>query len=190
MFLHTSTMLAATDLGRVIVFNAFGVVGIILQILLYQMRTRKKILYLSMANHVAWFSYFAFQGDFLSGVSNVVGIVSNFVFLFRGKHRWADSKLWLILFVAIAVGWSVFTFNGWRDIFPLLGCASSISAFFMMKEKNIRKISLFTYSMYLCNSLSKLYIVALVADITALASVVIALIRYAKKDKLECKEHE
>ena len=87
MFFQTSTILAATNLGRVILFNAFGVLGIALQILLYQMQTRKKILYFSMVNHVAWFCYFAFQGDFLSGVSNVVGIVSNCVFLFRGKYR-------------------------------------------------------------------------------------------------------
>ena len=64
MFFQTGMMLAATNIGRVILFNAFGVLGIALQILLYQMQTRKKILYFSMVNHVAWFCYFAFQGDF------------------------------------------------------------------------------------------------------------------------------
>ena len=192
MFYEWNTILNATmSLGRTVLFNACGVLGIVMQILIYQMKTRKKILCLSMINNVIWFSYFALQGDFLSGVTSVVGFVSGCIFLFRGKYRFADSKAWLILFVAIAVGMSVFTFNTWKDIFPCIGCAASISALFMIKEENIRKISLVTYAMFMCNSISKLYVVALVADVTAFASVVIGLIRYKKKDNiLGCKEKD
>ena len=173
------------SLGRIVLFNAFGVIGICLQILLYQMKKRKTIILFNIANNVTGFSYFSLQGDLLSGTANIVGIVSNLVFLCRGKYRWAESKLWLLLFIAIGVTYSIFTFKTWRDIFPLVGCASSMVAFFMIKEKNIRKVSLFTYTCFMCNSISKLYIVALIADITAFSSVVIALIRYSKKEERE-----
>ena len=59
-----------------VLYNAIGMISIVIQILIYQMKTRKAIIFVSMANHVGWFSYFALQGDFLSGVSNVVGLVS------------------------------------------------------------------------------------------------------------------
>jgi hypothetical protein len=55
----------------------------------------------------------------------------------------------------------------------------------MEDENKIRKISLFTYSMFVCNSLSKGYVVAFIADITALISVIVSLIRYGKKSKEE-----
>jgi hypothetical protein len=51
----------------------------------------------------------------------------------------------------------------------------------MKKEENIRKISLCTFAMFMCNNISKGYIVALIADITATISIIVALIRYRKK---------
>jgi len=180
-FGELTTALLSSDTFRIVLYNAVGVIGIFLQIILFQMRERKTIIFLNIVNNVVWFSYFGLQGDFLSGVSNVIGIISNLIFLCRGKYRWADSNLWLLLFVAVGVTYSLFTYRDWRDIFPMIGCASSMTAFFMIKEENIRKVSLFTYSMFMCNSISKLYIVAMIADVTALTSVIIALIRYRKK---------
>ena len=48
----------------------------------------------------------------------------------------------------------------------------------MKDENGIRKVALLSYCAFACNSISKLYIVALIADITALASCIIALLRY------------
>jgi hypothetical protein len=165
-----------------VLYNAIGMISIVIQILIYQMKTRKAIIFVSMANHVGWFSYFTLQGDFLSGVSNVIGIMSNIVFLMREKYRWADNKLWLFLFLGVGATYSAFTFKSYLDIFPLCGCTSSMTAFFMKKEENIRKISFLTFIFFMCNSISKDYIIALIADITAVTSIVIALIRYRKKE--------
>ena len=128
------------------------------------------------------------QGDFLSGVSNVIGVLSNIVFIFRGKYTWADSKWWLALFIAVAGTYSALTFKSYLDIFALIACVFSMIAFFMKKEKNIRKISLCSFAMFMCNSISKGYIVALIADITAVASIIIALLRYHKDKEEPLKE--
>jgi hypothetical protein len=58
-----------------------------------------------------------------------------------------------------------------------------VLAFFMKKENNIRKVALISFIAYVCNSVSKLYIVALIADITALISIISSLIRYREQDK-------
>lgn len=171
-----------------VMFNAIGVISIFLQFMIFQMKSRKNIILVGMASNVGWLSYFVLQGDFISGLSNIIGIMSNVIFLMRGKYRWADSKLWLIFFLAVAATFSIVTFQTWKDVFAMLACLSSMIAFFMIKEKNIRLISLFTYVMFMCNSISKVYVVALVADITAFASVVLALIRFAKAGKNENSE--
>ena len=169
---------SALGRGYPFLYNGIGVISIVLQFLIFQMKNRKGIITVSILSNIGWLSYFALQGDFISGGANIIGIMSNVVYLYRGKYRWADSKWWLVFFLIFAGAYSVLTFKVWNDIFPTLACLSSTVAFFMIKEKNIRMISLFTYCMFMCNSISKLYVVALIADITALISVVISLIRY------------
>jgi hypothetical protein len=71
------------------------------------------------------------------------------------------------------------------DIFAFVASMLSVSAYFMKKENDIRKLFLFAYCAYICNSISKLYVVALIADVTALISVIVSLIRYRKKDQEE-----
>lgn len=168
----------------VILFNAIGVIGTILQFLVFQMKTRKRIILVNILSNVSWLLYFFLQGDFLSGLANIIGIISNIIFVLREKHKWADSKLWLILFLTVGGIYALITFKVWKDIFALLASIFSIIAFFMLKEKNIRIISLFTYIMFVGNSISKGYIVALIADITALISVIVALVRFNDKEQM------
>ena len=52
----------------------------------------------------------------------------------------------------------------------------------MTKENDIRKTALFAFCAFACNSISKMYIVALIADLTALISIITSLIRYSKVD--------
>lgn len=184
---HLSLLLlnATLPTWQVVLFNAVGVISIFLQFMIFQMKARKHIILFSIASNVGWFSYFALQGDFISGLANVTGLLSNVIFFFRGKYRWADSKLWLALFLAIAGGLAIITFRDWRDVFPMIACLTSTVAFFMIKEQRIRLISIVTYMFFMCNSISKLYIVALIADVTALLSAIISFIRYAKLNKKE-----
>ena len=165
-----------------ILFNAIGVISIFLQFMIFQMKCKKQIVFVGILSDIGWLSYFALQGDFISGTANIIGIMSKIIILLQSKYRWAESKLWNIFFVAFAAVFSALTFKVWMDIFALMACTLSILAFFMTKENNIRKVALFAYCAFACNSISKLYVVALIADITALISCIIALIRYKNKD--------
>ena len=175
----------ALGLGYPIIFNTIGVISIFLQFMIFQMENKKKIVYIGILSDIGWFLYFALQGDFISGTANIIGIMSKIIIMFQGKYKWAASKLWTVFFVAFAAVFSVMTFNVWMDIFALIACALSILAFFMIKENDIRKVALFAYCAFACNSISKLYLVALIADITALISCVIALIRYKQNSSIK-----
>ena len=165
-----------------ILFNAIGVVSIFLQFMIFQMKRKKQIVFVEILSDIGWLSYFALQGDFISGTANIIGIMSKIIILLQNKYRWAESKLWNIFFVAFAAVFSALTFKVWMDIFALIACTLSILAFFMTKENNIRKVALLAYCAFACNSISKLYVVALIADITALISCIIALIRYKNEN--------
>ena len=176
------TLDGAMGIWYPILFNAIGVISIFLQFMIFQMKCKKQIVFVGILSDIGWLSYFALQGDFISGTANIIGIMSKIIILLQSKYRWAESKLWNIFFVAFAAVFSVLTFKVWMDIFALMACTLSILAFFMTKENNIRKVALFAYCAFACNSISKLYVVALIADITALISCIIALIRYKNED--------
>lgn len=180
-----STLDAKLGNGYPILYNAIGVVAIFLQIMIFQMRSRKKIVLLGLFSNIGWMSYFSLQGDLISCASGIIGIVSKTIILLGSKHRWADSKWWGVCFLTFTAMYSAFTFKGMMDIFAFVASLLSVSAYFMKKENTIRKVFLLAYCVYICNSISKLYVVSLIADITALISVIVALIRYRNKDKEE-----
>ncbi len=171
-----------------LLYNAIGVISIVTQFMIFQMKGRSRIILVNIASNLGWLLYFALQGDLLSGAANVIGILSNIIYIFRTKYRWASSRLWLLFFLLVAGVYSVLTFRVWNDVFPLVACLLSMIAFFMIKEVNISRISFFTYIMFMCNSISKLYIVALIADVTALISVLISLYRHRRASRLHQAE--
>ena len=173
----------AMGIGYPILFNAIGVISIFLQFAIFQMKRKKQIVFVGILSDIGWLSYFTLQGDFISSTANIIGIMSKIIILMQGKYRWAESKLWTIFFVAFAAVFSICTFKVWMDVFAVAACTLSILAFFMTKENNIRKVALLAYCAFACNSISKLYVVALIADITALISCIISLMRYRKKEK-------
>ena len=166
--------------GYPILFNTIGVISIFLQFMIFQMKRKKQIVFVGITSDIGWLSYFALQGDFISGTANIIGIMSKIIILLQEKYAWAKSMLWNVFFVAFAAVFSVLTFQVWMDVFALAACTLSILAFFMSKENSIRKVALLAYCAFACNSISKLYIVALIADITALISCALALVRYRK----------
>ena len=138
---------------------------------------------MGLFSDIGWLTYFALQGDLISGTANIIGIMSKAIILLAAKHKWAESRFWNIFFLIFAGGFSLLTFKVWMDVFAVIACMSSVLAFFMTKENNIRKVALISFCAFACNSVSKLYVVALIADITALISIVISLIRNRKDEK-------
>lgn len=175
----------AMGIGYPILFNAIGVISIFLQFAIFQMKRKRQIVFVGILSDIGWLSYFALQGDFISSTANIIGIMSKVIILLQSKYRWAESKLWNIFFVIFATLFSMCTFKVWMDVFAIAACTLSILAFFMTKENNIRKVALLAYCAFACNSISKLYVVALIADVTALMSCIIALIRYSREEKKE-----
>ena len=107
--------------------------------------------------------------------------IRTIIFLFREKHAWARSIVWLFVFIGLTITFTVLSFKTWKDLFPLFANIFATISFFMIKERNIRLFSLACYSFWMCNSISKGYWIALVSDTCALVSVIIAIIRYKKQ---------
>ena len=168
-----------------ILVNFFGVIAIILLVMSFQMKSRIKLLLVFILSQSTWIIYFVLQGDLASGIMCTIAIIMSLIFMQREKHKWANSIFWLFFFVALMLTCSILTFKDWRDLFPLLGNVLTAISFFTLNDKLLRTINIGTYLCWMGNSISKLYIVALISDTLTLISVIVSLIRLKKQTQTE-----
>ena len=174
-----------------VITNFFGVIAIILLATSFQMKSRIKLLLVFLFSQMMWATYFILQGDLASGIMCSISITMSLVFMQREKHKWANSIFWLFFFIAVMLTCSILTFKDWRDLFPLLGNLLTTISFFTLNEKVLRNINIGTYLSWMGNSISKLYVVALISDTMTLISVIISIVRFnSKKTEKQIKTEE
>lgn len=175
-----------TTLGvwHTIISYMIGAISIIFLFLSFQMKDRKKILIINAIGSFGWTLYFVFQGDFTSGLIGIVALIRTLIFSMRDKHAWAKSIIWLFVFLGLNVFFTCLSFSSPKDLFSLFAGIMSTISFFMLKERHVRLCSLACYLLWMGNSLSKGYWIALVSDVVTTTSVIIGIIRYNKKQKL------
>jgi hypothetical protein len=103
-----------------IILNAFGVIAIIFKVSEVQIKSRKTILLFALVADICWVIYFGLQGGFSSSISCFIMMIQVIVFSFRGKHKWATSKIWLIVFIISHLVMWYITQKTWFDVLPAI----------------------------------------------------------------------
>ena len=168
-----------------IILNAFGVVAILLKVIEYQCRSRKAMFTVVMLVSTCWVCYFVFAGNFVSALVCFIAIAQFLVFKNKGKHAWADSRLWLILFLALQLTAGIVTFINWYDIFALSAGVLSVFTYYIVERKKYRTLSLFYMLCWVTNSICNGYLLPLLNDSFACVSVIVAIIRFDLLNKKE-----
>ena len=100
----------------------FGALGVAANILIYQMKSGKKILLSKMFSDFFWVLHYvclsAFSGAAIAGI----GFIRDGVFFHQDK-KWAQSKAWLWLFLVLSV---VSAFLTWKGFFSILPAIASV----------------------------------------------------------------
>lgn len=162
----------------IILVNAFGIIAMLLKVTELQLKKRNVIIVFAAVVSGCWVVYFSLQGDFASALSCFIGIIQSLIFLQRGKHKWADSILWLIGILVVRIVFGVLSFKEWHDIFSISAGIIGTFAYFVMKENHYRAIFLVSILLWVVNSAFKFYIVAFLNDAFASVSAIVAILRY------------
>ena len=153
-----------------IILNAFGVLAICCKICEYQSKTRSKTLFFAIVASICWVLYFFFYGSFASMLTCFVGVIRLIIFLQRGKHAWADSIIWLIVFLALQVIIAVFTVRTWLDTFSVIAGAFGVMAYFVVNPTKFRALSFIHMSLWVINSIVNFFPIALISDAASTVS--------------------
>ena len=129
-----------------IIAAAFGVLGIVVSIIIYQQKKGKKLLRWKLVSDFVWLMQYLLLGKYTGAGSCVVGVVRETVFL--NQHRkWAQSKLWLLFFLALSVGISIAT---WGSVYSALPMTASAIAVFSFWRANPTLTKILAYPICFC----------------------------------------
>ena len=153
----------------------------IFSICAFQFKKRVTIILANCIGQICWVVHFLLQGDATSAIACGLSAIMLAVFSKKDKWKWATNPWSIGFFITLLSGFSLLTFSGWKDIFPLLAGVFAVIANSRSTEKRLRQFGLFWCIFWLLNSAFKFYPIALANDILCTSSAVISLIRYRDK---------
>lgn len=165
-----------------IIASTIGIVGIIVNMLIYQQKTRTNLLLCKLSADFIWLLHYALLSAYSGAAICGVGIVREIVFL-NNHRKWAKSKKWLVLFIVLSIISAIFT---WKNIFSILPAAASILAIISFWIGNPRLTRIFqipiSASLLIYNVICSSY-AGILNEILTLISIVIAMFYFGVKDK-------
>ena len=161
-------------LAQVVSLLAAGVNAIAVQ-----QKTKVQIMLGYVVAAVLFTVSFALLGAYVGAVAClIIGIQTAISYFFekKGVHR---LPTWLIgVFLVTSLGAGVVTYQGLIDILPILGSMLYVWLLAATKEKNIRRLSALSISLWVIYDFSVAAYVMAVTDLIFLISTIVAIFRY------------
>ena len=171
-----------------IVAFVLAIINVLLSILMYALKKRKHILMAKLTNDVVASTQLGFMFSWTGMVLNIVAIFREIIFYCREKYKFAQSIIWLFVFIILmGVVSPIISWQGWISILPSVGSVLCVIGLYCLKPY-IMKIFLLSGSILwaVYNFLSQNYIPAIYSIIEvvwATTVLIILLIKYLKNKK-------
>ena len=121
-----------------IIGQIIGAVGVLINILIYQQKTRIRLLVCKLISDAVWATHFFVLGAYSGFAICAIAIVRELVFMNRVKHKWANHPVWPILFTLVILSSAVLTWKGPISILPAVASTTSLFSFWIGKPKVTR----------------------------------------------------
>lgn len=163
-----------------ILSTIFGIIGIIANTIIYWQKDREKLLFAKLFADIVWTAHYSLLGALTGAVTCGISILRETVFLNR-KYRWAQSNLWLILFVVISVGFGIAGWNNVINIFPIIASLLSVISFAIGKPNITRLLQIVISVLFLGYDIYVVSYAGIINELCTLTSVAIALFYFKQK---------
>jgi hypothetical protein len=168
-----------------IIANIVGIVAVIMFVLSYQFKTRKKIIFFNGASRVLYvLQYvllFAFEGAVMDVVALIVTVLAERKDTkLLSKHK----KLLIIICNLFIVGVGLLLYKNIFSLLPIFGVLFETGALWFKKEKHIRILSFFGAPFWFAYNLVCGAYGSLIGNVMTMVSIGLAIFRYdIKKGK-------
>ena len=158
--------------------QAIGFVAMGIAIYSFQAKHRVTMLAMQTVSNLLWMTHYLMLGSMSAVFANLIGTVRNVIYGFRGKYKFADSKIVPAISILVFLVTGIMTYTTPFDILPTFAMVCASIAFFIKDEKMIRYISVFIALPWLVFGIYAGSIASIVSDGSTLLSIIIAILRY------------
>ena len=161
-----------------------GFLGIISTVVIYQQKTRIGLLISKLISDVIWFCQYALIGAWSGAAISVIAMIRELIFINR-KKKWANSPLWLLLFIALSGVSGILTWKNLYSIFPCIASALAVIGFWIGNPKLSRFLSYPISSCMLTYAISNTAYMAIINELLSIGSSVVGNIRHDFKNRTD-----
>lgn len=167
--------------ARETVGTVLGVILILISIFIYASVRRDRIILYKLANDVLYGANNICFANYTAGVLGLVGCFREIVFYYRGKKKWADSRLWLAFFLAVSfltpcVQWAVQREVDLLQLLSAFGTAFLVLGLFSINTVTMKCLVIAGQSLYLVYQIKTRNVTAAVCALMSIVSCIIGLI--------------
>ena len=175
-------LLAAADASAFwnLVAQIAGIAGTAMCFFMFVARKRRTILLGKFTCDVLWTLHYGLIGAYSGAALNVLAMGRETVFYNKDK-KWASSRLWLYLFVALTIGSSLMTWEGPLSLLPMTGSCCAVISFWCTKPLHIRLLAIPAQLLWLIYGILHMSLPSIVSNIIALTAIGIGLYRDIRK---------
>ena len=167
-----------------IVAQAIGLVAIIVDMLSFQKNTKEQLLRLQVASCSLFGIQYLFLGAFSGALIDFVCVFRNYTFK---KYKRIPFCL-LLTVLALFVAFTILTYDGPKSLLPLCAMGLYTLALYTGNITKIRLAEITGCILMLIYNVMVLAIFGVVANVLAMASTTVAMIRYKNSNKRRNKK--
>ena len=166
--------------------QAVGLLAIVVFLLSYQQKERKKIIIWNATSRVLYILQYLLLLSFDGAILDVLGIVASVIAGRKDAGFVARHKLLFFLLTEGAmVGATLLLWEDVFSLFALVGVLFHTCAFWLSNEKVIRRLSFFGSPFWLVFNFSQKAYPSAVGDVLSMVSILVAMLRYDWKKRKE-----
>ncbi|MCR5041833.1 MAG: YgjV family protein [Clostridia bacterium] len=162
-----------------LIAQAMGFVAMALTILSFQFRRHGAIMAMMTASGVFWVLHYLMLGLYPAVAINAMNIVRNYIYGLREKKN-VNSKLIPAVFVVIAAGSVIATWENAWSVLPLMASVTATVANWQVQTKKLKLLSYPRYGLWLIYDLVNGAWAGAANDLFCIGSISVALIREHK----------
>ena len=160
----------------------FGVLGIIVNFLIYQQRDRKKLLRVKLLSDLTWAVHYGLLTAFSGMAVTLVGAARETTFILTDDKE-KGRKYFLVGFAVIAIVTSALSMKDWFGLLPALASLIAVFSYWQQNPRVTKILGLPISSTMLIYDIVRLSYMGIVNEIFTVISIAITLILNRKKSK-------
>lgn len=171
-----------------IIAQCIGIIAMLVSASSFQCKSQKGIVTIQAVSTTMWLVHFILLGAVSGMLLNALAAVRSVIYLNREKYKWAQSVVWAYVFIAASVVMYILTFTVFGtdvtaknlifETLPTIGFFATTIGFRLNDGFKVRCSQLVSSPLWLIYDACSHSIGGTIAEIIALCSVIVGIIRH------------